>query len=246
MYVAVKRTIGATPRPTWSGSRPVSTRPWRRGDEVAPPVRPGQCGVPQIPALTYTGTAVTSVTGLDHLEGRTVSILGDGAVFPDKVVTSGAVTLDNPRARSPWACPSWRICRPCPLSAGRGVWAGAGSKNVNKVWLRLYRSSGVKVGPTFSDLVEVKQRNGPWAHLRPWYPTRSTWILTPTWQSGGRCACATRHPRRDHHLPDPWGVPSGVVHMPGAPGPVSSTGGRKCPWLWQQWGCRRRARPAIP
>jgi hypothetical protein len=34
------------------------------------------------------------VTGLSHLEGKTVQILADGAVHPDLVVTSGAITLN--------------------------------------------------------------------------------------------------------------------------------------------------------
>ncbi|MBU4681206.1 hypothetical protein KC222_04170 [Cedecea davisae] len=36
--------------------------------------------------------------GLDHLEGQTVSILSDGSVEPQKVVTGGAVTLESPGA----------------------------------------------------------------------------------------------------------------------------------------------------
>lgn len=35
----------------------------------------------------------TTVSGLDHLEGLTVQVLVDGAVVPDKTVTSGAITL---------------------------------------------------------------------------------------------------------------------------------------------------------
>lgn len=37
---------------------------------------------------------VTSITGLDHLEGKTVQIKGDGAVIPNETVSSGAITLD--------------------------------------------------------------------------------------------------------------------------------------------------------
>jgi hypothetical protein len=44
--------------------------------------------------MTYDGSATTTLTGLDHLEGETVSILADGAVHPDKVVSSGSITLD--------------------------------------------------------------------------------------------------------------------------------------------------------
>lgn len=46
--------------------------------------------------LSYTGTAVTSLSGLSHLEGQTVKILVNGANHPDKVVSSGSVALDRP------------------------------------------------------------------------------------------------------------------------------------------------------
>jgi hypothetical protein len=40
------------------------------------------------------GTPSTAVSGLSHLEGETVSIFADGAPQADKVVSSGAITLD--------------------------------------------------------------------------------------------------------------------------------------------------------
>jgi hypothetical protein len=43
--------------------------------------------------LSYDSTATTTFTGLGHLEGETVAILGDGAVFPTQTVTNGTVTL---------------------------------------------------------------------------------------------------------------------------------------------------------
>ena len=41
------------------------------------------------------GVALNQVSGLNHLEGKTVQILGDAAVMSDQVVTAGAVDLDN-------------------------------------------------------------------------------------------------------------------------------------------------------
>ncbi len=38
---------------------------------------------------------VSSVSGLSHLEGQTVKVFADGAIETDKVVSSGAITLDN-------------------------------------------------------------------------------------------------------------------------------------------------------
>lgn len=47
-------------------------------------------------AKTYNfSPAQVSVTGLSHLEGKTVNVLGDGLLQASKVVTSGAITLDT-------------------------------------------------------------------------------------------------------------------------------------------------------
>jgi hypothetical protein len=45
--------------------------------------------------LSYDGVPVTTFSGLDHLEGKTVEILADGIVVKGKVVTGGSVTLDR-------------------------------------------------------------------------------------------------------------------------------------------------------
>jgi hypothetical protein len=39
--------------------------------------------------LTYSGAAISTVSGLDHLEGETVGVLVEGAEHPDVTVTSG-------------------------------------------------------------------------------------------------------------------------------------------------------------
>lgn len=45
--------------------------------------------------LQYDGVSTSTITGLDHLDGETVSILGDGVVQADKTVSSGSITLDT-------------------------------------------------------------------------------------------------------------------------------------------------------
>lgn len=44
-------------------------------------------------AYVYDGSATTTITGLDHLEGETVKVLADGVAVPEKTVTSGQITL---------------------------------------------------------------------------------------------------------------------------------------------------------
>ena len=49
--------------------------------------------------LTYEGEPVTSLVGLQHLEGRTVSALVDGWVHPDMVVKNGGIKLQSPGSK---------------------------------------------------------------------------------------------------------------------------------------------------
>lgn len=45
--------------------------------------------------LTYSGSAATTIVGLDHLEGETVKVFGDGVVQADRTVSGGAITIDS-------------------------------------------------------------------------------------------------------------------------------------------------------
>lgn len=49
--------------------------------------------------LTYEGEPVTSLVGLQHLEGCTVSALVDGWVHPDMVVKNGGIELQSPGSK---------------------------------------------------------------------------------------------------------------------------------------------------
>ena len=45
--------------------------------------------------ITYNGVSTSTITGLDHLEGKEVAVLADGAVQASKTVSSGEITLDK-------------------------------------------------------------------------------------------------------------------------------------------------------
>ena len=46
-------------------------------------------------SIQYKGAPTTTITGLDWLEGREVSVFADGGVKPPKTVTGGSITLDR-------------------------------------------------------------------------------------------------------------------------------------------------------
>ena len=109
--------------------------------------------------LTYDGPPTMTVDGLHHLEGQTVSILGDGAVFADQVVEDGRITIDQPVSKMQIGLPITSTLKTLPLPL-EGTATGGPSylKNVTKVWLRVDRSSGVFTGPSLTELTEHKQR----------------------------------------------------------------------------------------
>lgn len=71
-----------------------------------------------------SATAKTTWSGLDHLDGETVSIIADGKVQASKTVISGAVTLDEAASAVEIGLPYAHIIEPLPPSevgaAGQG------------------------------------------------------------------------------------------------------------------------------
>ena len=106
------------------------------------------------------GEEISEVTGLSHLEGCTVAILGDGAVFPNQIVTDGKIKLDPPVKVVHVGLPIESKLTTLPVRIGvqDGTMGRGRRKKVNCVWARVLNSSGVWVGPKGSTLVENKNR----------------------------------------------------------------------------------------
>ncbi len=108
---------------------------------------------------TYRGTPATVISGLKWLEGKTVSILADGAVHPPRTVYRGSITLDNAARVVTVGLPITADLATLPLVSSIDPGFAQGKvKNVNKVWLRVVNSSGIFAGPDTGRLVQYKQR----------------------------------------------------------------------------------------
>ena len=175
LYVVVKRTInGATVRTV---ERLASRQFVNQADAFFV-----DCG------LTYSGAAATTISGLGHLEGKTVSILADGAVHPQRVVTSGAITLDQAASIVHVGMPITADLETLPVAMQIDAAFGQGrAKNVNKAWLRVYRSSGIFVGPSVDKLTEAKQRTTEAYGTPPALKSEEIQVLvTPSWADSGQ------------------------------------------------------------
>jgi len=103
--------------------------------------------------LSYAGSATSSLSGLDHLEGESVAIVGDGAAHASKTVSSGSVTLDRNVTDAHVGLAFTSTLQTMRVDAGGTEGTSQGkTKRIRDVTLRLYRSIGVKVGPSTDTL----------------------------------------------------------------------------------------------
>ena len=145
LYMIIRRTIGGVQK------RYVERLASRRFTDAADAFFV-DCG------LTYVGAPATVLSGLDHLEGKTVSILGDAAVFPQQVVVGGQITLDQEVSKAHIGLPITADLQTLPLAFEAQAFGQGRAKNVTQVWLRIFASSGIFAGPDFDKLTEVKIR----------------------------------------------------------------------------------------
>jgi hypothetical protein len=140
---------------------------------------------------TYDGVPNDTISGLTWLEGKTVNILADGAVHPQRVVTSGSITLDYEASVIHIGLPIEADLQTLPLAFEGAQAAGQGTlKNINKVHMRVYQSSGVKAGPSFNNLTTYPSRSVADPYGSP--PSLRTGELSlaigPSWNTdGGVC-----------------------------------------------------------
>jgi hypothetical protein len=109
--------------------------------------------------LSYSGTSTSTLSGLDHLEGQTVSILADGAAHANKIVSSGAITLDRACTSACVGLAYNSVLQTMRIEGGAAEGTSQGkTKRISKVVLRLFETVGVKVGPSLTNLETVPFR----------------------------------------------------------------------------------------
>lgn len=149
--------------------------------------------------LTYTGSPTTTVTGLWHLEGKTVNVLADGAVDTPRTVVNGSITLTYAASKVHVGLPITADLRTLPLALEATAAAGQGTtKNVNAVHMRVSQSSVVKAGPNFSELREYPARavTDPYGSAPALRDGELSLSIDPSWnQDGAVCV------RQDLPLP---------------------------------------------
>lgn len=133
--------------------------------------------------LTYDGAPTTSVSGLDHLEGETLSVLADGASHPDVIVTSGAVTLTRLASVVHFGLPYQSNIQTLRIEAGAADGTSQGkTKRIHRVTVRLYKTLGLQFGANESNLDVLPFRTSADAMGNP--PELFTGDKSVNWNDG--------------------------------------------------------------
>ena len=110
--------------------------------------------------LDYNGSSTTTISGLSHLEGQTVSILADGATHADKVVSSGSITLDRSATKVKVGLSYTSLLQTMRIDAGaRDGTSQSKTKRIYEITIRLFESVGVEVGPDLNNLERIPFRS---------------------------------------------------------------------------------------
>lgn len=107
---------------------------------------------------------VTVVSGLDHLNGQTVSILADGGVVPQQVVSGGSVTLPNAASQIvvglPYACQMQTLYMDLP---GENPTVSGRRKLLQGLTIRTNAARGLRVAVNQPDAsAQPNFQNLPW------------------------------------------------------------------------------------
>ncbi len=101
---------------------------------------------------------VSTVSGLDHLEGESVSCLCDGNVVTGKVVDSGAISFDRAYSRIHVGLPYSSRIKTLAVDLSNGATNGK-KRRIPKVFVQLEKTRGLKLGTgSLEELIEMKDR----------------------------------------------------------------------------------------
>jgi len=111
---------------------------------------------------SYSGSAATTITGLDHLEGESVHVLADGVQLPSTpTVSSGAITLASAVTSAVIGYNYNSDMQPIEPDINDDTGASIGrTKRVNSIYFRLLDATNYSIGTTSGSLAAVSVASG--------------------------------------------------------------------------------------
>ncbi len=109
--------------------------------------------------LTYSGSAATVISGLDHLEGQSVSILADGSTHPNKTVSGGSITLERSSTKVHIGLGYTSLLQTMRVESRAEGTSQTKDKRIHEVTLRLHETVGAEVGPDVNNMERIPFRS---------------------------------------------------------------------------------------
>ena len=110
--------------------------------------------------LTYDGSATTTISGLSHLEGETVSVLADGSAHADKTVSGGSITLDRSSSKVHIGYNYTSLVQTLRMEAGAEDGVSQGKiKRIHGVTARFLDTVGAEIGTDTTNLDRIPFRD---------------------------------------------------------------------------------------
>lgn len=133
-------------------------------------------------------TPFTEFSGLDHLNGQTVSINADGGVITPQEVVDGKITLPTAVTKVTAGLGFEAPLQTLRLEAGSEGTIQAKRKKIAAVTLRLSQSRGLQMGSTFDTLKPMKERPRSLPLNRPIEPITgdNRLVMDPSWNTEGQ------------------------------------------------------------
>lgn len=143
-----------------------------------------------VPALTGDWTLdapVSTLSGLHHLEGETVQVLGDGNVLDEETVSAGRITLSRSITRAHVGLKYRSIARSLPLTVNQAVIEGS-RKRIPALALRLLQSRGLKCGYSLDKLYELLKirTDEPLGEATRLFTGIKPMTIQPKWDDNGQ------------------------------------------------------------
>ena len=140
--------------------------------------------------LTYSGSAASTISGLDHIEGQTASILGNGDFYVPQDVSSGTLSSFSPtltKAQIGLGYTSTiKTIRP-EIGSEDGTAQGK-TKRIFEVMIRFINTLGCKFGPSLDDLDEIlfRESDDPMDSSSPLFTGDKTVKFHGGWETDGQ------------------------------------------------------------
>lgn len=110
--------------------------------------------------LSYSGSSTATLSGLNHLNGQSITGLVNGATHPNRTVSAGAITLANNATTAAFGLGYNSQLKTLRIESGSADGTSQGKpKRIHAITLRLHETVGVEVGSSTSDVDRIPFRS---------------------------------------------------------------------------------------